>query len=313
MGRLVYSYPYLFTWSNDKREPTAEQFKAMQPAMRPFILESEIPAFIGEAPKVPGHLRHGVQLTDLMSLKEPEKPSGMSGQLDQLISYYNAAGIRDYDWKPFGPDMQDGEWWYYSLDTPEKLDMATSGRFREITLPDGMENWFAEDFDPAAAGWKKGHAPFGQNNGKLAPLKANCTHPQCRCGVPPKTLWEKEVLLMRQTFELPELKEGRRYRLVLGGATHAFTGEGYALYVNGKLFSQAKSGFFKRGGSRGQILWSDRLPEFEKGKVTIAFMGFLRTTHWVNKPVPPRGHVSIWIEEVPIPEVVTKAFAEPGT
>lgn len=132
-----------------------------------------------------------------------------------------------------------------------------------------VDNWYATDFDAAAAGWQKGHAPFGQNNGELTPLKENCTDPQCGCSIPPKTLWEKEVLMMRQTFNLPDLKEGHRYRLVLGGASHAFSGEGYSIYVNGNQFAQADGGFFKRGGLRGEILCSDWLSAFEKGKVSI--------------------------------------------
>ena len=31
-----------------------------------------------------------------------------------------------------------------------------------VTLPAGMENWFAPEFNPAKAGWKQGQMPIGQ-------------------------------------------------------------------------------------------------------------------------------------------------------
>jgi hypothetical protein len=243
--------------------------------------------------------------------QEQSRGSGLTTQLDKLISYYNAAGIHDYDWKRFGPDMQNATWDYYSFDPPEKQELTKGGRNREITYPKGMENWFAVDFDAKAAGWKSGKAPFGQNNGELAPLSSGCTRTDCGCGITPKTLWDKEVLLMRQTFELPELKDDHRYRLILGGSAHAFSGEGYSLYVNGKLFSESQAGHYKgKGGARGGYIFEDFLPEFKKGKVTIAVKGFLRYTGHKNKLAPPRGHISVWLEQVKLPEVVQALVKE---
>lgn len=48
---------------------------------------------------------------------------------------------------------------------------------------------------------------------------------------------------VRQTFEIPELNPDRRYRLVGGGSAHTFAGEGFALYVNGKLFAEADQAY----------------------------------------------------------------------
>ena len=45
-----------------------------------------------------------------------------------------------------------------------------------------------------------------------------CNGSLCGCSEIPATLWEKEVLLMRQTFEIPPIKKGHVYRLILGGA-----------------------------------------------------------------------------------------------
>ena len=109
---------------------------------------------------------------------------------------------------------------------------------------------------------------------------------------------------MRQTFEIPAIKPDHRYRLIVGGSAHAFSGEGFALYVNGKRFAESKDGHFKKGGSRGGYVYNDFLPEFQSGKVTIAVKSFLRTTYHKNKPAPPRGHLSVWMEEMKIPEIV---------
>ena len=108
---------------------------------------------------------------------------------------------------------------------------------------------------------------------------------------------------MQQTFEIPALNDDHRYRLILGGRAHAFSGEGYSIYINGKLFSESKGGYYKgAGGARGGYILDDFLPEFSKGKVTIAVKGFLRYTHHKNKLAPASGHISVWLEQMKLPE-----------
>lgn len=312
MARLIYSTPYLSTWSRDEREPTPEQYAAMAPALRPFIVGKVVPEYVARAPKVPAYRRHGLSIETVVNA-DPLKtaPANLRSQLDYVISCYNAAGIHDYDWKPFGPEMQTGTWHYFSFDPPETQQKSKSGRNREITFPEGMEDWYAVDFDPQAAGWKTGRAPFGQKNGKQEAVRAECTNPHCGCDITPKTLWEKEVLLMRQTFAIPELNENRRYRIVLGGSGHRYSGEGFSIYVNGKLFAERTSGFDKRGGvARGGYISRDFLPEFKSGKVTIAVKGFLRYTHYNGRAAPPRGHLSVWLEEARLPDIVLQTLSE---
>ena len=104
--------------------------------------------------------------------------------------------------------MKTAEWQYLTFDPVEKKEDPEGDRYREVTLPAGSENWFATDFDAAKAGWKTGKAPFGQKNGKQEALSANCSVPHCGCNITPATLWDKEVLLMRQTFDVPEFDAG---------------------------------------------------------------------------------------------------------
>jgi len=114
-------------------------------------------------------------------------------------------------------------------------------------------------------------------------------------------LWEKEVLLVRGTFDVPPLKEGYRYRIVVGGSAHVNAGEGYAIYVNGKLLAESRSGVGKNQGGqpRGGPIYADFRDAFKGGKVTIAATSFLRYNN-VDGVVIPRGHLSLWLEEMKI-------------
>jgi hypothetical protein len=220
-----------------------------------------------------------------------------------LINCYHAAGIDEYDWRPFGPDFDKAKWDYFSFDPPEALPVEKGNRYRKVTYPAGMENWVSPEFDATKAGWKKGLQPFGQLDGSLAVLSETCTSPFCRCGETPRTLWEKETLLIRSRFEFPPLKEGHRYRIVVGGAAHVNSGEGYAIYVNGKLLAESTRGVAVRQGGqpRGAYIYADFQDEFKGGKVTIAATSFLRYNHPRLGIQPPKGHISVWMEEQKIP------------
>jgi hypothetical protein len=170
-----------------------------------------------------------------------------------------------------------------------------------------MENWTTPDFDPPSDGWKRGRQPFGQLAGKLEAVSESCTSIFCRCGEKPNTLWEHEVLFMRGTFDIPPLKAGHRYRIVLGGAAHVNSGEGYAIFVNGKRLAESKTGVAVRQGGqpRGAHIYADLRNEFPGKKVTIAATSFLRTMHPRTKPFPPRGHLSLQIQQQKLPPIPT--------
>ncbi len=172
-----------------------------------------------------------------------------------------------------------------------------------MTYPDGMANWFAPAFDALAAGWQKGLQPFGQVDGILAPLSESCTAPFCRCGETPRTLWEKEVLLLRGTFAFPRLKAGHRYRIVVGGSAHVNAGEGFAIWINGKLLAESEVGVGRRQGGqpRGAYIYNDFRDQFRGGEATIAVMSFLRYNHPRHGLQPPRGHLSVRFEEQKLP------------
>ncbi len=278
------------------------------PAITPIVMDALLPEFAGEAASIPAYLRRGVPLDSILGGKAPDRASPIiESQLDHMIAHYDLCGIDTYDWKPFGPEMKGGEWQYFTFDPPETKNDPEGNRYRPVTLPAGMEHWFAVDFDAAQAGWKNGQAPFGQKDGKQEPLSPGCTVPYCGCSTPPATLWDKEVLLMRQTFEVPPLDSKHRYRIVVGGAGHPWSGEGFALYVNGKLVSEATEGYYKSGGqARGAIVYDNLLPEFADGKVTIAVKAFLRRNGFRGKAAAPSGQMSVWLESSELSPVASE-------
>ena len=278
-------------------EPSEAEKAAAQKALTPIILDGVAASYVANP-------RYNKSLLAEAAGERPQRANQfLRGSMYGLINCYHAVGIDEYDWRPFGPNLAKTQWDYFSFDPPETLPFEKGNRYRKVTYPDGMANWIASDFDAQKAAWKQGLQPFGQLDGKLAPLSESCAAPFCRCGEKPKTLWEKEVLLIRGTIDLPPLKKGHRYRIVVGGAAHVNSGEGFALYVNGKLFAESTRGVAVRQGGqpRGAHIYDDVYDEFKGGKVTIAATSFLRYNHPRKKPYPPRGHFSVWLEEMKIP------------
>ena len=308
----------------NKRGPhySPEYYREMGQALKPIILDEMIPTFLDTAF---ADNSRGL-LNNIVTGQQPAKqPLDLRSDLDTLMDYYDIAGIPDYEWKLFETNMRNAKWSYFSFDPPETQESDKSDRYRKITFPNGMENWFATEFDPIQAGWKLGSAPFGQMGGKLDRRRPRCNGRLCNCSEIPSTLWEKEVLLMRQTFEIPPLKPDHAYRLILGGAGCDRSGEGFAIYVNGKLLTQANGGFYRYSGVRGAYVFQDLLPEFQTGKVTIAIINFLRYTHFRNKttyfgphpeyyaqPVPPNGHVNLWMQETKLSPATLRAAVKPN-
>ena len=309
MDSSIEMIPYL-GWLN------VGKFKSMEAAMKPIMLNDIIPHYIATADGLPKHLRGGILLSKMLANQKDEDADGevdyqLRSQLDRLISYYEMAGIDTYNWQAADPEQLEAEWHYYSFDPKEPAPKKGSLiNYREITLPSGMENWFASDFNPETHGWKIGQAPFGQKDGKVKALRGNCNAAHCKCDMVPNTLWPKEVLLMRTKLEMPEFDPQQRYRLIVGGEGHKFSGEGYALYLNGELVSEKKSGGYKNGGKpRGIYLFEDFQKQYSGQKVDIALISFLRTSHHKNRPAAPEGHLNAWVQTTKLPPVLLKRAA----
>ncbi len=269
-------------------------------AIKPLIREKLIYQYIGE--------KRGAILNDI---KSPTQRGTVTNSIDGLIDLYQKVGIHDYDWKAFGPDFINAKWHYLTFDPPEKQKYDISPwRYRPVTYPAGMENWFSTDFDPAKAGWKTGQFPIGQFNGELVTTRGRNPWP-----APPRTLWENEVLLVRGAFDLPALKPDHLYRLRVQTGQGVGAGDGFKVFINGKALTEVKEGLNRRDGDaiRGVWITPEIAKDFGKGPVTIAATTFLRYGDRAIVQMPPvsQGIFSMWLEERKLPpldkDVITKA------
>jgi len=239
---------------------------------------------------------------------------GRRAQMPGLIALYNKVGIDAYNWRDYGPAGEEMAWHFYSYDPPEKWMEPDDrlGRYRVVTFPDGMENWYTPGFDPTAHGWQRGLAPFGSADGEKGRIAGGrgCDLPFCGCDIPVNTLWENDVLLIRGDFEFPPFEEGYRYRLLHGGISHVGSGGGYRLYINGELFIENKTGVDRRGGARpmGKVITKEWWPMFEEGKVTLAAISFMKHHPRTKKY---GGNITIFMQRMKVPPVVETGSDKP--
>ena len=277
----------------------------LRSAIKPVITEELIPEYIG--------LNHP-KLRELATLETQSLyPGGSRDSISELAMLHDRAGNTDYNWHLFA-DLREAKWFYHSFDPIEAervpFDQLIT-RYRTVTLPNGMEKWFEESFDPSAKGWKTGQSPFGHYQGKLpsGPIhkcSSSCQGPGCFGGTPARTLWEKEVLLLRGNFKLPTLKEGHRYRIRVNDGDHVGAGGGYQIYINGRPLAEATHCVGRGGGGqpKGAFITKDFIEDFRDGQVTIALKTFLRfNDKYKVKPSEAisQGKISIHMEEQKLP------------
>lgn len=277
----------------------------LRSAMTPVIMEELIPEYVG--------LNH-TNLRKLATLEtQSEYPGGARDAISELAMLHDRAGNPDFNWHMFA-DLREVVWSYHSFDpVPEErvpFDQLIT-RYREVTLPEGMENWYEVDFQPEAAGWKQAASPFGHYRGELprGPIHKcgpSCQGPGCYGGTPIQTFWEKEVLLLRGTFKLPPLREGHRYRIRVNDGDHVGAGGGYKIYINGRPLAESLNCVGRGGGGqpKGAFVTREFLEDFQRHEVTIAIKTFLRfNDKYKVKPSEaiPQGKISIHLEEQKIP------------
>lgn len=279
-----------------------EQFgPRLREAILPIIRDELIFQYIG--------LNRRVILNDLSN---PKQKGVVLNSIDGLVSLYQKVGVRDYDWKPFGPDLKNAQWNYFSFDPPEKQAYdKTPWRYRPVTYPAGMENWFSPEFNPTKAGWKTGQFPIGQFKGELTDNRAGGRNPWNET---PRTLWENEVLLVKGTFEFPALKPGHIYRMRVQTGQGVGAGDGFKVYINGQPLVEVSEGLGRRAGDniRGGWITEEFGSDFGKQPITIAATSFLRFGNRaiVTMPPVPQGIFSMWIEERELPDLSPAVMAK---
>ncbi len=224
--------------------------------------------------------------TNPSSGREQFRLNHAEGHMNQLISLYQRVGIDDYNWHDYGPERTEMEWWYHTFDPVEPMPLERQGdryHYRQVTYPAGMENWNQPVFNPAAAGWKRGLAPFANRGGELRAVDNRCDrhegrgHDFCGCGETPNTFWENEVLLKAGVFEIPPFEEGYAYRILMGGSSHVGSGDGTHIYINGKEVFQRDRSTPRRAGAApiGERLNAEQWDDFTSGRVHLAAKSFL--------------------------------------
>lgn len=158
-------------------------------------------------------------------------------------------------WKPVGkPLPEERDWRFVAIDATEKKDKIeeyTERRFRDITLPAGMENWFMPEFDDSK--WTEGKAPIGKGVWK---------HNGITLDKFPSKWGEGEFLLMRTTFEIEDL-DFESYRIAI------LARQGFHVYLNGhKLHTYIWWQDHARYGSI--VLDAEQVKHLKKGKNVLA-------------------------------------------
>jgi hypothetical protein len=151
------------------------------------------------------------------------------GEYDNLVSTAHALkadGDLNKDWKwenywkPIGKPLPEERTWQFTTIDPtqkkDKLEKYDSRRFRDITLPDGMENWYMPDFDDSQ--WTAGKAPIGKGTWKHSGIQLDKF---------PSAWGAGEFLLMRTTFDVDELNFDA-YRISI------LARQGFHVYLNGQ-------------------------------------------------------------------------------
>ena len=158
-------------------------------------------------------------------------------------------------WKPLGAPLPEERIWSYAMvNATEKKDILKkydARRFRDITLPAGMENWFRPEFDDSK--WTSGKAPIGKGVWKHSGITLDKF---------PSTWGDGEFLLMRTTFEVEDLNCDS-YRLAI------LARQGLHVYLNGqKIHTYIWWADKPQYGSL--VLKAEQLKHLKKGKNVLA-------------------------------------------
>lgn len=127
----------------------------------------------------------------------------------------------DRYWKPVGKPLPEERIWRFATldatDRKDKLEAYDARRFRDITLPAGIENWHLPEFDDNR--WTEGKAPIGKGVWK---------HSGITLQEFPSTWGKGEFLLMRTTVEVDDLNSFDSYRIAV------LARQGFHVYLNGQ-------------------------------------------------------------------------------
>ncbi len=158
-------------------------------------------------------------------------------------------------WKPVGKPLPEERTWRFltvdPMETKDKLQKYDDRRFRDITLPAGMENWYLPDFDDSK--WTEGKAPIGKGVWKHSGITLDTF---------PSTWGAGEFLLMRTTFEVEDL-DCESYRIAI------LARQGFKVYLNGKEIHHY-IWWMDNPYYRSIVLGIEEIKQLKKGKNVLA-------------------------------------------
>lgn len=158
-------------------------------------------------------------------------------------------------WKPVGnPLPEERTWRFMTIDPTEKkdkLEKYDARRFRDITLPAGMKNWYMPDFDDSQ--WTEGKAPIGKGVWKHSGITLDKF---------PSKWGDGEFLLMRTTFEVEDLNCDS-YRIAI------LARQGFHIYLNGQKI-HTYIWWMDNPFYRSIVLGKEEIKYLKKGKNVLA-------------------------------------------
>lgn len=158
-------------------------------------------------------------------------------------------------WKPVGQPLPEERTWRFMTVDPiemkDKLEQYDDRRFRDITLPVGMEKWYMPDFDDSQ--WTEGKAPIGKGVWKHSGITLDTF---------PSAWGDGEFLLMRTTFDMDDL-DCESYRLAI------LARQGFKVYLNGNEIHNY-IWWMDNPYYRSIVLKNEKIQSLKKGKNVLA-------------------------------------------
>jgi hypothetical protein len=182
----------------------------------------------------------------------------------------------DAGWQPVGtPLPAERTWRFTSFDPPEeeKMHPREKKRFRNVSLPEGIEKWYMPEFDDS--GWKTGKAPIGIG-----------VHKRGGVSFRNNSEWGSgEFLLMRTEFEIEDLAYDS-FRLSI------LAKQGFHVYLNGHKIS-SYVWWKDMPHYRFITLSENQVKLLKKGRNVLAAYG---NVEYDKNTIKPSGQMDLLIE-----------------
>jgi len=185
-------------------------------------------------------------------------------------------------WEPVGtPQPKDRIWRFMSFDPQKETDLLPKEekkRFRDVTLPAGLERWAMPDFDDSQ--WDSGKAPIGKGVWKHRTIGDGTVKFTSDWG-------EGEFLLMRTTFEVDNL-DYESYRISV------LARQGFHVYLNGHKIN-TYIWWKDEPQYRPVDLTREHIKRLKKGtNVLAAYANF----EYDRRTQEPHASMDLWIEGI---------------